>query len=206
MSASTPEQSARRRGRIKFLFIASLFALPVTASYLLYFAFPDAIPRDTTNNGELVSPAQPSHDLGLLSEDGAPLVLDGEWHLVLLDDGRCDRDCGERLLMTRQLRLSLNTRMKRLQRVLVVPPGTDLPALHALLDAAHPDLKIVVDAQRDARRFFAGDEAAPQGAEPARALYMVDPLGNYLMRWPAGFDPKPLRKDIVRLLRASQIG
>ena len=34
-------------------------------------------------------------------------------------------------------------------------------------------------------------------------LYVVDPLGNWMMRFPADLDPKRARRDLDRLLRAS---
>jgi len=37
-------------------------------------------------------------------------------------------------------------------------------------------------------------------------IYMIDPLGNVMMRWPANPDIKRMFKDIERLLKASQIG
>lgn len=196
------ERAAQKRGRRKFLLIAAVFALPVLLSWLLFFAFPEWIPADTTNRGELVEPGRSTVDLPLIDEDEALTRLTNQWSLVLFDDGDCERVCAQRLLMTRQLRLTLNNRMTRLDRVLVVPQGTDIQALHELLDAAHPDLKILVDETGEARDLF-----GPRGAPPEKgSLHLVDPIGNYMMRYAPGFDAKPLRKDIVRLLRASQIG
>jgi len=34
-------------------------------------------------------------------------------------------------------------------------------------------------------------------------LYVVDPLGNWMMRFPANLDPKQAKRDLDRLLRAS---
>jgi len=196
------ERAAQKRGRRKFLLIGAVFALPVMLSWLLFFAFPEWIPADTTNRGELVKPGRSTVELPLVDEQGERVRLTNKWSLVLFDDGDCERVCAQRLLMTRQLRLTLNNRMTRLDRVLVVPQGTDIEALHELLDAAHPDLRILVDQERAARGLF-----GPRDAEPAPgSLHLVDPIGNYMMRYAPGFDAKPLRKDIVRLLRASQIG
>lgn len=201
MTAS-PEK-ARTRGRRIFLLIALLFALPVAASYLLYFAMPELIPQDTTNRGQLVQPPRPAGEIALRDAEGEAVTLDTLWSLVVFDDGTCARECAERLLMTRQMRLSLNTRMKRLDRVLIVPPDTDLDALHALLDAAHPDLTIAIDPDGAAAELFAPEAG---GTPVPGQLHLVDPHGNFMMRYPRDIEPKPLRKDIVRLLRASQIG
>jgi hypothetical protein len=34
----------------------------------------------------------------------------------------------------------------------------------------------------------------------------VDPLGNLMMRFPKDPDPAKMKKDIIRLLKASRIG
>ena len=34
-------------------------------------------------------------------------------------------------------------------------------------------------------------------------LYVVDPIGNWMMRFPADADPKKVKGDLDRLLRAS---
>jgi hypothetical protein len=46
---------------------------------------------------------------------------------------------------------------------------------------------------------------AEPGAPPER-IYLVDPLGNLMMRFPRDPDPKLMMKDLSRLLKASQIG
>ena len=37
-------------------------------------------------------------------------------------------------------------------------------------------------------------------------IYLADPHGNMMMRWPANPDPKRMLEDLKRLLKASQIG
>lgn len=204
MNVPRDPAAAQRRGRRIFLLIALVFALPVASAWLIYFTAPELIPEDRTNRGQLVQPAQPVDDLILRDAQGEALSLDRRWSLLVFDDGDCGRTCASALLMTRQMRLSLNNRMSRLDRVLVVPADADLTSLHALLDAAHPDLTIARDVDGEARRVFGARAAADGAAAPG--LHLVDPHANYMMRYPAGIEPKPLRKDIVRLLRASQIG
>lgn len=204
MNAAPDPATAQRRGRRIFLLIALVFAVPVASSYLIYFAAPGLIPQQRTNEGQLLEPPQPIDGLRLEDIDGEAHPLDARWSLVLFDDGECATDCASALLMTRQMRLSLNDRMSRLRRVLVVPEGADLSALHELLGAAHPDLRILRDVDGRARGFFGAGPAAVGEAPPQ--LHLVDPNANYMMRYPAGMEPRPLRKDIVRLLRASQIG
>ncbi len=37
-------------------------------------------------------------------------------------------------------------------------------------------------------------------------VYVADPLGNVMMRFPANAEPRRMLKDLERLLKASQIG
>ncbi len=37
-------------------------------------------------------------------------------------------------------------------------------------------------------------------------IYLADPLGNVMMRFPAKAEPRRMLKDLERLLKASQIG
>lgn len=193
-------RTAQRRGRIRLLLVFIVFAAPVVLSTLLYYTRPSAEPEETTNYGELIRPAQPSDAIRLQTADGTAddSVLRGIWSLVLLDTGDCAALCEERLLMSRQLRISLNDRRDRLQRVLVVPDAEAAERLEARLRQAHPDLLIRIDAEGSARTFF--------GQPAPGLLQLTDPLGNWLMRYAADAEPKGIRKDVVRLLRVSQIG
>lgn len=191
------QRRAQRRGRLIFLAIGAVFAVPVLTSYLVYFVFPEVIPQDRTHQGELVHPAQPTENLQLMDPAGEPARLTRRWSLLLVDDGHCAAECARNLLLTRQVRLSLNERMGRVQRVLLVPADADIEGLEALLRDAHPDLRILRDAGHGSAQDFFGGE---------RALHLLDPLGNHVMRYRDGLEPAELRKDIVRLLRASQIG
>ena len=40
----------------------------------------------------------------------------------------------------------------------------------------------------------------------AQTLYLIDPLGNWMMVYPGPSEYKGILKDIKRLLRVSQIG
>jgi hypothetical protein len=46
----------------------------------------------------------------------------------------------------------------------------------------------------------------PAGGERATHIYLLDPLGNLMLRFPANPEPKRMMKDLKLLLKASQIG
>ncbi len=194
--------SALPRGRQQFLLLAALFFAPLIAAVLLYFVLPDMQPDGRTNYGELINPARPLPEAPLLGIDGAPAdpdVLRGRWSFIVVGGAECDDACAEKLYQIRQIRTLLNEKRQRVQRVYLAPEVAALTAAQQRLAEQHPDLRYLADTpQGDYRRFFA--------ATDTRVVYLVDPLGNWLMRYPGDADSKGILKDIKKLLRLSQIG
>lgn len=191
------------RGRTQFLLLALLFAAPLVAACVLYFYLPAAQPEGRTNYGELVTPARPAPDFLWLDAEGQPLdagVLRGRWSYVYLGAADCLEDCAQKLYQIRQIRLLLNEKRLRVQRVYIAPDLAALQAARARLAAEHPDLVFITPAPQSpsVQAFFAPEE--PQ------ALYLLDPLANWMMRYPATAESPGILKDIKRLLRLSQIG
>lgn len=203
-SASSP---GAPRGRVQFVLLATLFFFPLLASYVLYFWFPDLRPSGTTNYGELVNPARPAPSLTLVDAKGAPLdeqTFRVRWSYVVLAGSDCDEPCRRNLVMTRQVRIAMNEKRSRIQRVLVLSDPTAVARVGAELAAEHPDLRVLGDTGTPGARL--SDFLQPPGA----ASYLLDPHANWLLVYPAGRetqdDFKGMQKDIKKLLRLSQIG
>lgn len=193
------------RGRSQLLLLAALFFGPLLAALLLYFALPGLQPHARTNYGELINPARPLPDQPLVDADGKTHghdALHGHWSYVYLGAASCDEACADKLYQIRQIRLLLNEKRLRVQRIYLAPDAAALPALRTQLAETHPDLKFYAET---------GDTRLLQalfgrvGAE-REALYLIDPLGNWLMVYPAAADSPGILKDIKKLLRISQIG
>lgn len=194
------------RGRGQLLLLAALFFGPLLAAVLLYFAFPQWQPQGRTNYGELLRPARPLPAVELRDVDGRPAgpdALRGRWTWLYLGAGTCDAACGEKLYQFRQIRTLLNEKRERVQRVYLAPDAAALPALQEQLARLHPDLRIYAEAAatQPLRRFIAA-----QAAPDPRAVYLVDPLGNWLMIYPGTAESKGVLQDIKKLLSVSQIG
>ena len=106
---------------------------------------------------------------------------------------RCDVICERMLYATRQARTIQGGDQDRVVRVWLVPGEGDVPP--ALL-ARHPGLEVVRIAQAAQANLATSD----------RRIYLIDPLGNWVLAWPADPDIKALAKDLGRVLRASQVG
>jgi hypothetical protein len=186
-------------GRIKMLLVLALCAAPVIASYLAYFVIK---PEGRSNYGSLIQPTRSMPELALQRLDGQALssqALHGQWLLLVVAAADCPAACEQRLYAQRQLREMLGRERDRLDKVwLVTGPGQPrAPLLSALL--APPEVAVLrVDAAALARWLV------PEAGHALEDhLYLVDPMGEWMMRFPVEFDPAKVKRDIDRLLRAS---
>jgi hypothetical protein len=197
--------AGQRRSRTQIWILVAVFFAPLALAFLLYYGGGGWRPPGSTNKGELISPPRPLPSVALATPDGTALpttAWHGKWTLVYVGDGRCDAHCRAALTLMRQTRLALNADMKRVQRVFLV---TGNCCDRAYLDAEHPALAIALadnDAGTTLLAAFPAEPAAQGGA-----IYVVDPLGNLMMRHTATAAPsKDLLEDLRRLLKLSHIG
>ena len=182
------------RSRLTLWLIFAVCAAPLIASYGAYYFLR---PQAHVNYGELLEP-RPLPDAALALVDGRPFRLSelkGEWVLLTVGGSACDERCRERLVYMRQVRLAQGKEAERIERVWLL---TDEAAPAAALVADHAGLIIA----RDPRSTILG--ALPASRSPADHIYVVDPLGSLMMRFPADPDPRRMLKDIARLLRHSK--
>jgi hypothetical protein len=191
--SSDPALNPReRRNRLVFWLVLALCAAPVIASFAAFYLWR---PDGHVNYGELLPP-KPLPDVALTTLDGKPFRfsdLKGEWVLVTADRAGCDERCRTQLVYTRQIRLAQGRESGRVERVWLV---TDERAPDAALLAEQPDLRVV--------RARGIERALPAPSDVAAHLYVVDPLGNLMMRFPQDADPRRVLKDLARLLRHSK--
>lgn len=200
-SLPRPEHQARTNiGRLKMLAVWAVCAAPVVASYFMYYVVK---PQGRTNYGTLVTPPRPMpapRALALQDPDGqavTPAALRGQWLLVTVAGGACDARCEKHLYLQRQLRETLGRDKDRLDRVwLVTGPA---PVRDALKPALQGAWVLKADATQVARWL------SPEPGQPVDAhLYLVDPRGDWMMRFPADADPSRVKRDLSKLLKASE--
>ena len=191
-----------RRGRITMLVILFACALPVIASYLTYYVIR---PQGRTNYATLIEPQRPLPSLDEVpAQDMAghsvPLTtLKGQWLMIVVAPATCGKQCEGNLFLQRQLREMMGAERDRIVKVwLVDSPDPVAPALATALSA-----KPAVASYRVERTALARWLEPEQGHALEDHVYIVDPLGNWMMRTPAKPDPVKLKKDVDKLLRAS---
>lgn len=169
-------------------------------SYLTYYVIK---PEGRTNYGALLDPrAHPIPELGTAALDGKPATLKdyaGKWILLQADAADCAKPCKDKLYWQRQVRLTQGKDMERIERVWLV---TDDAPLETALMKEYDGTRILrVDPKK-----LAAWLPAEQGTAISDHIYVIDPLGNLMMRFPKDPDPNKIKRDITKLLKASRIG
>ncbi|MDO9315118.1 MAG: hypothetical protein Q7T97_11285 [Burkholderiaceae bacterium] len=201
-SMPTPDLSARRTtsGRWKMLAVLAVCASPVIASYFTYFVIR---PDGRTNYSEFVTPTREMPEaLPLTTLDGQSVPassLRGQWLIVVVADGACDARCESHLLLQRQLRETLGKDKARVDKVWLIPDDV----------APRPEVLQAITPGQATQVLKVPAAALSQWLSPVDGhrldehLYLVDPMGQWMMRTPVDPDPAKLKKDLERLLRAS---
>ncbi|MGE0096863.1 MAG: SCO family protein [Hydrogenophaga sp.] len=188
--------ASTRSGRWKMIGLLLVCAAPVIASYFTYYVIR---PEGRRNYGELIEPQRPLPSWSGTNAQGQQVSLASlkdQWLLISVADSACDEACQQHLYLQRQLRETLGREKDRLDWVWL--RTGDITLSEPLRQATAAALVLHVDAQALATWL----QPAP-GQKIEDHLYVVDPLGNWMMRFPANLDPAQAKRDLDRLLRAS---
>lgn len=198
MDQTKPNQA---QGRWKLLAVLLVCASPLIFSYLTYYVIK---PTSRNNYGTLIDPRSypiPA-TLGTVALDGKPASLEqfkGKWIMLQAAPGDCREQCRKQLITMRQLRIMTGKDRDRVERVWLVT------------DETPPDREFVGMIE-GARMLRVKPEAVKTwlpvepGGDPANHMYLIDPMGHLMMRFPQDADPTKVKKDILKLLKASAIG
>ena len=188
-------QNAVRNARLKLLLLAGVFLAPLVAASYTYFV----VKPKGSSYGELLTPiVLPDAPMKLL--DGAAFrltALHGKWVLVSVDGGGCGTMCRNKLYSMRQARLVQGKDQNRIERVWFI--NNAQRPLADVLEAYQGTFLV------DARANPIITQLPANGSTQAY-IYLLDPLGNLILRYPDNADPAKLAKDLRRLLMASLIG
>ncbi len=182
-----------RRGRIQILLLALVFFGPLMLAIWMYYGDGRAGSDAGVNYGELLDP---------------PITLDakthfdsgtrGRWTLLYLPSGDCDERCDRALIDMRQIRLATGREIDRIERAVV---SSQPPAGLAELLAAQPGLLVISNETEHGAAINAAF-----GTLEREHIYILDPLGNLIMKYPSPPDRKGFLRDLKKLLKYSRIG
>ncbi len=195
-----PDPRRKTHGRLKMLLVLAMCVSPVVASYFTYFVLK---PQGRTNYSDLISPSRDlPADLPLTTLTGEavpPLSLRGQWLMVVVADSACEAACEKSLYLQRQLRETLGREKARIDKVwFVTDSGTPRPEVMQAIGVGTPATVLRVPRDALAKWFV---PAVGQALDAH--IYLVDPMGQWMMRAPSNPDAAKLKRDVEKLLRAS---
>lgn len=186
-------------GRFNMLLVLLACAAPVVASYITYYW---VRPEARRNFGELIQPTRaiPSIEVERLDGNKIKLTdLKGQWLLVSVSGAACDAACQQHLYLQRQILVGLGKERPRTEWVWLVNDKAEVP--NTLLPALEEATVLRIDPKALAQ--WLQPEANKKLEDH---LYMVDPMGEWMMRFPAQLNTEgalKAKRDMERLLRAS---
>ena len=189
-----------RRNRALYLLIALSLA-PILASYFAYYVMP---PSGRTNYGTLVEPQRPVPAIRATALDGRAVdlrSLKDRWVLLMADGGRCDEYCRSKLFHMRQQRTMMGKDRDAIERVWLI---TDEVPVSDDLVRDYAGTTMVRVREQDIRGLLALPDAPD--ASLRDHIWVIDPLGNLMLRFPRDAEPKQMIRDLTRLLKYSRSG
>jgi len=191
------KETTQKTNKRKLLLLMTVMIAPIALSYIFFYW---GAPSTSVNYGELIKVEKALPDVALHKTNGEAFSISqlrGKWVMLVVDSGECGELCREQLYYMRQVRLMQNKKMDRIERVWLIDddkiPETGIKE----------DFKgtIFINAQKSKLL-----KEIPAKISQHDHIYMIDPLGNLMMRFPKDIDPAKMAKDIKRLLKVSRIG
>lgn len=189
----------RKSGRIKMLLILAVCLAPVLASYFTYYVIK---PVGRVNYGTLLDAEKyPLPKLSGINAAGKAAELSdykGKWLLVQVNSSSCNQLCRLKVLDMRQVHSTLGKERDRFERVWLV---TDEQPLDTATTHIAEGMRILRVKPEAVAAWLPAD-----GGSASDYLYVVDPLGNLILRYPRSLNLYKLKADLTKLLTASSIG
>ncbi|NIF78248.1 cytochrome C oxidase subunit I [Paraburkholderia sp. Cy-641] len=190
-----------RRGRWILLLLVIIGAAPIAVSYFMYYVVKPT--GGSTSYGTLIEPQRPiPGSLVVTGEDGKPFKLEslrGRWLMISVDGSACDKACVTKLYFMRQIRAAQGPERERVVEVWL---RTDAGKVADVIQTAYPDTTMLIADPAQVAAWLPVDT----GTQVTDHIFMVDPNGNLMMRFPKDANPSKIKGDVTKLLKWSSIG
>ena len=199
MNDSTTQPNKRSTATLWILIALSV--LPFIAAYA-YYNLGDF--KTFTNNGDLINPVVDIQSLKLMDDAGNKIereIFTKKWRMMLIVSNRCNEECKSSLYNMRQLNIALGKNYDRFRHMLIHTEKMNIE----LAELIHTEYK-------DALHAYSSEDILTNALKESNtnifsnSIYIMDPIGNIMMLFKPGMDPKVILRDLNRLLKISQIG
>jgi cytochrome oxidase Cu insertion factor (SCO1/SenC/PrrC family) len=195
---------SKTKSRTKMIALFMVFFGPIFFAMFLYANLDIWRPANTMNHGELILPTAPLHYFELIEwASGKPISLEtikGKWNLIYVGKGECGADCQANLIKVRQLRILLGRELARVQYLFLALDESAEKSVSRLV-AEHPRMT-----RAHVLHGMGHKQLSAFGDGAVGCFFLIDPLGNLVLRYKKDFEGKGMLKDIHRLLKISKIG
>lgn len=196
-----------KNSKLILILMLLIIAGPMLFAWHLYFKG-NTHQIKLSNNGDLISPPQNIVQATFLDlQKKQPFKgeqLLGKWWLVYVGPNKCYQECQTILYNMRQIRLALGKNTSRLERLFVPHPQYSISVCEDFLNEFYPDmLRVKIDTSTYQQLFRSTSSA---DNEMLGELFIIDPKGFVMMRYPAEMESQAILNDIKRLLKVSKVG
>ena len=184
--------------KISGYLLIAVFVVPLLIAVTMY-VMRDYLPTTKpASHGSLIHPAQPVKTLEItLSSNGTIDINDfaGKWTYLVYSPKGCDLVCEASLFKLRQTKIATGRESNRIQSAL-------------LTDANKVSPEIMDRNQRmrvGSLVKFETESGEYMELKPG-TIYLIDPIGNLMMKYDTTSTSRGMLKDIKKLLKISNIG
>ena len=216
----------RKKTNFVFWLIVLVCIAPVIASSIAYFIYR---PEGRVNYGFLIKepidasrvsvsveiqPERESTFAGLLSEKminpenyqiNSLKDFKGRWLLVRIGAATCDKVCSEELYAMRQVRLMTGKNRSRVERLWLISNNLTLNHASNINEFEGTWGLRIKDSDNFLNRLDTTSKKLNEQSS-YKGLWLIDPQGHFMMRFPSNPDIKKMYKDLARLLKVSRTG
>jgi hypothetical protein len=193
-----------KKNQLVIIFLGIIFIAPLVTVMLMYRYnwHPESY-----SHGELIKPLvninvpeRFENSINKSKESEATGLMKNKWSLVYLTD-ECKSTCEKRLYDLRQIHVSFDKDIPRVQRILITS-DKNINNIHE----KYPDLIILNKPLEDVAKLASQFDTNSYKAIGSDNVYLIDPMSNLMMFFTLKIKPQEMRKDIVRLLKYSWAG
>lgn len=182
----------KKISRQNLMVIIALFIVFVFPMIIAFYMFNNDIrfTNKTTNHGELLKPMLAIDSLQLVNSSKQKITrntLHRTWGLIYFSNQSCTELCQQNLYKMQQVRLALGAKQNKLQCFIATPNSFRDPKLEEVLKNNYPTIQNIIVTKENPNIQF-------------QSLYLVDPMGNIMMRYDENAEPKGILKDLKRLI------